>query len=507
MKLLCILNLIFTIFLLNNTSVTAQWSQLGTDLDGQASDDIFGRSVAISFDGKRVAVGAIEDNSNSYTGYVQINEWDGTSWNQLGQIIEGAEPFGQAGFSVDLSSNGNRIAIGAPEPFNVNNNKTGQVKIFEWGGTSWNQLGTSIIGINSNDQFGYSISLSSNGNKIAIGATSNSTNGQTSGQVRTYEWNGVNWEQFGDNINGDDSGDSAGFSITLSADGNRMAIGSPFNDENGAQSGKVIIYEWSGMDWNVMGNEIFGESTNDHFGYSVSLSYGGDHIAVGGPSNDAAGANSGHTRVFHWNNSSWVQLGNDIDGENIGDNSGISVSISYNGIRLAIGASSNDGSFPTAGHVRIYEWNDLVWVQLGEDIDGEGEFNQSGFSSSISSDGNRVIIGAPSNSDIGENAGHARIYEGFIITSENHVSTKDKINIKILPNPASNMVQVIIMGLLNYSDYNLELMKTNGKSLEFKPAKEHNIFYLTNYSKGVYQVLLRNNKTGQSVFSGKLIIQ
>ena len=50
------------------------------------------------------------------------------------------------------------------------------------------------------------------------------------------------------------------------------------------------------------------------------------------------------------------------------------------GDRLAIGALSNDGNGSSAGsgHVRIYDWNGTAWLQLGNDIDGEGAGDASG---------------------------------------------------------------------------------------------------------------------------------
>ena len=48
-------------------------------------------------------------------------------------------------------------------------------------------------------------------------------------------------------------------------------------------------------------------------------------------------------RVYSWNGSSWTQLGSDIDGEAASDNSGYSVSLNSDGDRVAIGATYNDG--------------------------------------------------------------------------------------------------------------------------------------------------------------------
>ena len=67
-----------------------------------------------------------------------------------------------------------------------------------------------------------------------------------------------------------------------------------------------------------------------------------------------------------------TQLGNDIDGEAAGDQSGQSISIDSDGDRVAIGAYYNDGTDTNAGHVRVYEYSSGSWSKLGSDLDFEG---------------------------------------------------------------------------------------------------------------------------------------
>ena len=108
----------------------------------------------------------------------------------------------------------------------------------------------------------------------------------------------------------------------------------------------------------------------------------------------------------------WEQLGGDIDGEAADDGSGISVSLSADGTRVAIGANLNDGNGNASGHTRIYKYNGTQWEQLGQDIDGEDAVDFSGDSVSLSADGTRVAIGAHNNiGGGGTRAGHTRVYE------------------------------------------------------------------------------------------------
>ncbi|NDE58837.1 MAG: hypothetical protein EB010_05360, partial [Acidimicrobiia bacterium] len=80
----------------------------------------------------------------------------------------------------------------------------------------------------------------------------------------------------------------------------------------------------------------------------------------------------------HATTSSPTQVGNDIDGEAAGDQSGSSVAMSANGTRIAIGATYNNGTGSNAGHVRIYDWIGTTWTQVGADINGEAAGDQSG---------------------------------------------------------------------------------------------------------------------------------
>ena len=107
-------------------------------------------------------------------------------------------------------------------------------------------IGADIDGEAANDYSGYSVSLSSDGTTVAIGAMGNDGNGDASGHVRIYAWNSTTsaWEQQGADIDGEAASDESGTSVSLSSDGTTVAIGAPFNFDNGSDSGHVRIYWW-----------------------------------------------------------------------------------------------------------------------------------------------------------------------------------------------------------------------------------------------------------------------
>jgi hypothetical protein len=390
----------------------ASWTQLGLDIDGKAVNNQLGYSVSLSADGTTIAIGApFNNNENGMgSGHVRIYNWNDPSWNQLGSDINGEAQWNSLGRSVSLSANGTTVAIGAVSNSNANGLYSGHVRIYNWNqnSLSWNQLGADLDGEAANDYSGMSVSLSADGTTVAIGASNNDGNGSNSGHVRIYKWNDSSWTQVGSDIDGEAASDNSGQSVSLSADGTTVAIGAPNNDGNGSNSGHVRIYNWNDPSWNQLGSDIDSEAASDNSGLSVSLSSDGTTVAIGANYNNGNGTDSGHVRIYKWNDPSWNQLGSDIDGEAANDNSGYSVSLSADGTTVAIGAYRNDGNGTDSGHVRIYKWNDPSWNQLGSDINGETANDNSGHSVSLSADGTTVAIGANYNN---RGSGHVRIYK------------------------------------------------------------------------------------------------
>jgi hypothetical protein len=340
-----------------------------------------------------------------------------TAWEQLGLDIDGEADGDNSGESVSLSRDGTRVAIGA----GTNGGSAGHVRVYQWDGSTWNQLGADIDGEAAGDNSGSSVSLSGDGTTVAIGAFLNGGGGTDAGHVRVYSWNGIAWVKLGDDIDGEAENDFSGYSVSLSDDGTRVAIGAIDNDGSFSNAGHVRVYSWDGATWSQVGGlgaDIDGEAAGDNSGSSVSLSGDGNTVAIGAPYNGGAGANAGHVRVYSWDGATWSQVGGlgsgDIDGEAAGDESGYSVSLSGDGNTVAIGAPSNGGA---AGHVRVFEWSGTAWVKLGADIDGENVAvggaggDRFGWSVSLSSDGTRVAISAVGYEVSGNGAGRVQTYE------------------------------------------------------------------------------------------------
>jgi len=263
----------------------------------------------------------------------------------------------------------------------------------------WTQIGSDINGEAPNDQSGYATSLSADGNTVAIGARFNAGAGSASGHVRIFENNSNIWEQKGNDIDGLEISDTFGFSVSISGDGNIVAIGAP--DANSFESGQVRVFEFQGGDWVQIGDDIDGEALSDHSGFSVSLSDDGNRVAIGAPDNGVepgVGSNFGQVRVYENQSNIWVQLGSDIDGDDPEDNLGYAVSLNKDGSIMATGSKEHNSA---AGHVKVFEYQTDTWVQIGNDIEGEAMNDKFGGAVSLNNQGHIIAVGAEDNNTTG----------------------------------------------------------------------------------------------------------
>lgn len=424
---------------LSNIDSNASCIQLGPDIDGEGPLDFCGAAVSFSH-GERIIIGSSNaDRTSESSGHARIYEWDNARqrWNQMGSKILGrSHPFGDTdsfGCSVSMDATGDRVAIGGLRGA-LSSNGSGYVSLYDWNGSAWVQVGSDITGEASGDNSGSAVSLSKDGNIVAIGAISNRNPQRHSGYTKIYRWSGTAWVQMGATIYGEAAGDYSGSAVSLNSIGDIVAIGAPRNSTNGQHSGHVKIYKWSGATWDQMGTNINGESAGDQSGgphnQAVSLDGRGTRVAIGSPHNDVNGDSAGSVRVFDWDGSAWVLTGRTIYGEKAGDWDGSSVALSTGGDRLVFGGYRSDGNGNQSGHAKVYDWDGIEWNQ-GCIIDGEFPEDMSGWAVDINTVGDRIAIGAVNNSDTGDRAGHVRVIN--VSSLRQPIETKTRIYLDCEP--------------------------------------------------------------------------
>ncbi len=487
---------IYYLLFLSSLASIAQ-TQIGSDINGEAANDYSGRSVSLSSDGNIVAIGAAQNNGSGTNdaGHVRVYQNVSGVWTQIGSDIDGEANIDLSGVCVSLSSDGSIVAIGA-NANDGNGNLSGHVRVYQNISGVWTQIGSDIDGESAYNQSGESVSLSSDGTIVAIGARYNYGSGTNSGHVRVYKNISGVWTKIGSDINGEAANDYSGYGISLSSDGNIVAIGARQNDGNGIDSGHVRVYQNISGVWTQIGSDINGEAAGDYSGHSVSLSSDGTIVAIGAYLNDGNGTDSGHVRVYQNVSGVWTQIGSDIDGEAAGDHSGHSVSLSSDGSIVAIGAYLNDGNGTDSGHVRVYKNISGVWTKMGSDIDGEAAGDYCGYGTSLSSNGSILAVGSNYNDGNGTNSGHVRLFDlTAVLASDSFVQS----NFLLYPNPSSGIVTIALKNNLQLekaSIYNQlgQLVKTAATNIihtiELAPGTYY-IEVVTNQGKATKQLIVK----------------
>ncbi len=378
------------------------WEQLGETLDGGAAADGSGWAVDMSSDGGTVIIGAPFDGA----GRARVFAYDATAgWAQVGGDIDGEAADDEFGFSVAMSADGRRVVVGAPY-----NNGTGSVaghaRVYAYDATAgWTQVGDDIDGEAPQDFSGWSVDMSADGSTVIIGAPGNSGPGiqAAMGHARVHTYApSTGWTQVGDDIDGESASDMSGWAVAMSADGNTVAIGAPSNDDAGSAAGHARVYAYeAAAGWILAGADIDGEAAGDQSGTSVALSADGDSVIIGGPGNAGSDGGSGHARVHTLDAiDGWVQVGDDIEGDAVGEQGfGRSVNISGDGATVVIAPAGSGVGTPFEsgfGLARVYSYEATGWAQVGDVIRGDEGGTGFGRSVGISSDGARVAVGRPS---------------------------------------------------------------------------------------------------------------
>jgi hypothetical protein len=293
------------------------WVQMGTDITGQVDADNFGDSVALSRDGYRVAIAA--PRHDSAKGTIQVYEYDPTAqnptWTQMGSDIDGTTIAGGggygnviafAGYDSVTAKYGTTLAIGEPSSTN------GTVDIYVWNGNTWFQTGPTLTGEASGDKFGFSVAFNELATRLVIGAPINDGGGTDKGEVYVYENQSGVWTQMGSDIAGETNSSQFGCSVDIDGEGNYIIAGSQDNPGGGTSRGSARVFKWDGTAWAQYGGDIDGEDNNDD-SFAVSITDNGDIVALGSAYNDDGGANAGSVKMYKFNGT-WNQIGNEING-------------------------------------------------------------------------------------------------------------------------------------------------------------------------------------------------
>ena len=398
--------------------------------------DFCSSGEALSADGTTLAIGNVSDSSistgidgdenddsASRAGAVHLYRFDGTNWRRQAYIkASNTDANDRFGTSVALSADGNTLVVGANgEGSNATGSNgdqsdntfvaAGAVYVFRFDGTEWGQQAfLKASNTDGSEEFGSAVSLSADGNLLAVGAPKERSNAVgingdqsdnsviSAGAVYVFRFDGANWGQeayvkasnTGEEQDGNTyEGDLFGSEIALSADGNALVIGAPWEDsgatgvngeqfdESGFISGAAYLYRFNGTEWShdVYFKPTFTMSIPDPrgfwgaFGSDLSLSADGNTLAVGAWLQDIRRVYSGEVYVFQFDGVNWSQSAQIADAFTAGlnaDGTILAVGYQYESSRaIGINGDPNDIGSPDddIGAARVFQFDGATWNQ------------------------------------------------------------------------------------------------------------------------------------------------
>ena len=383
----------------------AGWSQQAyVKASNTARGAEFGHAVTLSADGNTMAVSAYFESSGAtgingnqgdesvpQAGAVYVFTRRGTTWSQQAYIKASntgeagvGDQFGegdQFGFSLALSGDGNTLVAGATgedsKAAGINGdqkdnsmNGSGAVYVFTHTGTTWSQqayIKSSVPAMNV--LFGYAVALNGTGDTMVA---SSYDDDRGKGAMYVFTRSGNTWSQQARlQASMAERGDSFGVAISLSNDGNTLAVGSHDEDclatgvnpkgcdndqPSDTSAGAAVVFVRAGSTW---AEQALLKASNtgkgDTFGSRIAVSGDGNTVAVSAPleTGSAQGINGDQTRrgapnagavyLYRRNAGIWMQTAY-VKGSNTraGDQFGSSLALNRDGRILAVGAYGED---------------------------------------------------------------------------------------------------------------------------------------------------------------------
>ena len=263
------------------------WEETKLLASDGAGTDMFGISVSISSDGSTAIVGAHTDDDNGFnSGSAYIYELIGGVWEETKLVASDGASGDDFGSSVSISGDGTTAIVGAANSDDDDNgSQSGSAYIYELVGGVWEETKLVASDGASTDFFGISVSISSDGSTAIVGAYFMpffaDGNGSDSGSAYIYELVGGVWQETKLLASDGESNDLFGWSVSISSDGSTALVGTRGDDDNGSNSGSAYIFYVDEVPaptvWTVDDDD---KADFDNIQAAVDASSDGDEIVV-----------------------------------------------------------------------------------------------------------------------------------------------------------------------------------------------------------------------------------
>tara|TARA_R110002072_G_scaffold7503_2_gene40420 strand:- start:162635 stop:164134 length:1500 start_codon:yes stop_codon:yes gene_type:complete len=475
-----------------------QWEQVGQEIFGENQSDLTGSSTAMNKSGNRVAVYDSFHNGTQI-GRIRVFDLENGQWEQVGNDITALVGDGQSDGRVVLNGDGSRVVL-AGASHNIHGDYTGAVRVFELHSENWVQLGTTLFGEAAGDLFGTDVAINEAGDILICGAPQAAGPFSNKGYTEIYKFQNGNWQKIGQRIIGLNEDDELGQSVSINSIGTLIAIAAPSNDSMGEDFGQVSIYELVDNSWVQKGNPINGEYVGNAIGINglggsaIDFNFDGSKIAIGSIAGNTNG-NPHKVRIFNFQGNDWTQIGNSIVGTSENGWFGQSVELNKSGDIVIVGDPFEDDAIQ--GAVRVYRLLGNSWVQQGNTLQlpSDGTGIAFGWCTAINDLGNRIAVGAPLRQVNSQSLGSVTIYQNDAV-----LNTLEPVasQFKLYPNPNNGVFNIDFTDAQELVTVNIiDLLGKQVVKIEYFNTKKVEVN--ENLKAGVYLVEISAANTSETI--------
>ncbi|UCD74413.1 MAG: FG-GAP repeat protein [Phycisphaerales bacterium] len=432
--------------------------------------DYLGYDVAAS--GNLIAAAApLDDNEvGENAGAVYIFELDGSNWIEISKLLpfDYGNPDDPHDFGDAVALEGTLPLVGDPCA-----NGTGAAYVMginepdcNWNGyCDWYDIATEVsTDCNENaipddcdayqvskllasdgqvaDNYGQTVSIS--GAAAVIGANADDDNGENSGSAYVYRYADDFWSEESKLAASDGEVDD-GFGYTAAIDGGLVAVGAPWDDDHGEDSGSAYLYRHNGMEWIEQAKLLPSDGAPENtFGRSVGIS--GDVVIVGADNDDDNGENAGAAYIFRFDFAQRLEQAKLLASDGAeGDDFGKSVDIC--GDTAIIGAPRHNGNGDDSGAAYIFSYNGSDWIETAKLVASDTE-TKDYFGGAVAIHGDLAVVGATGDDGAEDYCGSASVfrYDGSDWVEEAKIFASDGATLEMFGISVATDGQTVLIG-------------------------------------------------------------
>ena len=266
----------------------------------------------------------------------------------------------------------------------------------------------------ADDRFGTSVAI--DGDLAVVGARWADEGGENAGVAYVFRYTNDGWTEEV-KLTASDASEFSRFGQSVSISGDTIVVGAPRTNDVGTDSGAAYVFRLVGDEWIEEGRLTAADAAAvDRFGVSVSID--GDVLVVGSRFDDDAcpsdpGCNSGSAYVFRRIEATWTQTAK-LTASDATNGSEFGYAVSIDGNLVVVGAYLDDTACPDdplcdSGSAYVYRFDGVSWQEQAKLAASDAQTG-NWFGTSLSFDGEAIIVGAEHDSDVGSFSGSAYIF-------------------------------------------------------------------------------------------------